>query len=102
MDIRRALTILAGLLAAVATAIAFRLFPVDLTSPVSWLWIPLFGGAVFINTFGFAAIVLLVPCEIITHYLPGQNRLEVIEARDAGLSGEIATAGPTLACERVA
>ena len=102
MDIRRALTILSGLIAAVVAAMAFRLFPADLTSPVSWLWIPLFGGAIFINAFGFAAIALLLPCEIIAHYMPAQKRLRVIEAkRIVEASNEVAAADPTFTYDRV-
>ena len=103
MDIRRALTILSGVLAAVATAMAFRLFPLDLTSPVSWLLIPLAGGAVFINAFGLTAIVLLVPCEIIMHYLSGQHRLHVLENNSSqNPSGKIAAGDPAIAAKSVA
>jgi hypothetical protein len=102
MAIRRALTILSGLIAAVVAAMAFRLFPADLSSPVSWLWIPLFGGAIFINAFGFAAIALLLPCEIITHYLPAQKRLRVVEAKRIEVdSDEVTAADPTFTYERV-
>ena len=103
MDMRRALTILSGLLAAVATAVAFRLFPIDLTSPVTLLWIPLGGGAVFINTFGFAALALLVPYEVMTHYLSGQHRLHVIESDPIQTpSGEVTAGAPAIATKSVA
>ncbi len=100
MDTRRALTILSGMLAAAATAMAFRLFPADLSSPITWLWIPLFAGMVFTNTFGLAAIVLMVPWEIITHYHTRREQLHVIDA--AKPSGEITTTTPAFASKGVA
>ncbi len=103
MDTRRALTILSGFLAAVATATAIHLFPMDLTSPITWLWIPLLGGAVFINAFGLAAIVLLVPYEMITHYLSGQHRLHVVKGNPAHPpSSEVAAGSPAIVTKSVA
>ncbi len=94
---------LAGLLAAAATGFAFRVFPVDLSSPVSWLWVPLFGGMVFVNAFGLAAITLLVPWEVVTHYVSKAGNLQVIEGGSTvDTSGEVSATGPAIARESVA
>jgi hypothetical protein len=92
---RRFLTLLSGIIALAATTIAFHLLPADLTTPVGWLWIPLFGGTVFINAFGIAAIGLMVPWEVFTHYGARQReRLIVLSAGHKGVSGKITRARP--------
>ncbi|MBT3193500.1 MAG: hypothetical protein HN341_13200 [Verrucomicrobia bacterium] len=100
MNTRRALTLLSGLIALSATAMGFRLLPVDLSIPISWLWIPLFGGTVFINAFGLAAIVLMVPWEILSDALEKRSQLRVL-ARESARLGKIPATAPSLADECV-
>ena len=102
MRVRRFLTLLSGVTACLATAFAFRLFPADLSVPVSWLWVPLFGGTVFVNAFGLAAITLMVPWEIITHYWAPPRALRVIKPDGNPLRGEIAPTCPSLTNQHVA
>ncbi len=70
VQMRRLLTLASGGIALAATGFAFHFLPVDLSSPIGWLWTPLFGGTVFINVFGISLIALLLPWEIAVHYMP--------------------------------
>lgn len=102
MRVRRFLTLLSGAIGCLMTAFAFRVFPVELSEPITWLWIPLFGGTVFVNSFGLAAIMLMVPWEIITHHWPKTETLQVLDdAAGVGLD-VVAAARPPLSCDRVA
>ena len=102
MSVRRLLTLLSGFLACLSTAFAFRMFPVDLSTPVTWLWIPLFAGTIFVNSFGLAAITLMVPWEVITHYFPRGRKLQVLDGEIGRVLDEVATTAPTLPREQVA
>jgi hypothetical protein len=102
MRVRRFLTLLSVAIACLTTAFALRMFPVELSEPMSWLWVPLFGGTVFVNSFGLAAIMLMVPWEIITHHWPNTETLQVLDdAAGVGLD-VVATATPPLSSDRVA
>jgi hypothetical protein len=100
--VRRLLTMISGLLALAITGLAFRIFPVDLSLPVSWLWIPFFAGAIFVNAFGLAAIALMVPWEFASDLLKKHGQLEVLErtGTPAISLSKVAPAGPSLACTR--
>jgi len=103
MCVRSVLTLLAGTVALAATGEAFHLFPADLSMPISWLWIPLFGGTVFVNAFGLAAITLMVPWEIMTALTEKRTKQKV--AGNTGLdaiSDEMATTDPSFATGRIA
>jgi hypothetical protein len=90
---------MAGLLALAATGFAFRVFPADLSLPVSWLWIPLFGGAVFVNAFGLAAITLMVPWEAASDYLDRRKQLRLLS--NAEDLSKIASATPAITSESI-
>ncbi len=102
MSVRRFLALLSGFLACLITALAFRLFPVDLSTPVTWLWIPLFAGTIFVNSFGLAALTLMVPWEIITHYFPRGRKLQIIDEKTGHRLDEVTTTAPALPREQVA
>ena len=99
---RRVLTMISGLLALAITGLTFRVFPVDLSLPVTWLWIPLFGGAIFVNAFGLAAIALMVPWEFASDLLKKHGKLKVLESTGAPVIplSKVAPAGPSLAYGR--
>jgi hypothetical protein len=93
---------ISGLLALAITGLAFRVFPVDLSLPISWLWMPFFGGAIFVNAFGLVAIALMVPWEFVSDLLEKHGQLEVLESTGAPVIplSKVAPAGPSLAYTR--
>ena len=97
----RILTFLSGLLALTAVSMAFYILPADLSMPITWLLIPFYGGAVFVNAFGLAAILLMVPWEIVSDSQSKRRQLHVLSQAEH-TSGEIACTSPVLTNDCIA